>query len=50
MDDNGTQYSIGQQFVIANSQQCFCGIGGNISCDHEAADLESSRSNNYALK
>ena len=33
MDDGGTQYSFGQQFVTTDCCQCFCGNGGSISCD-----------------
>ena len=33
MDDRGTQYSFGQQFVTTDCCQCFCGNGGSISCD-----------------
>ena len=33
MDDRGAQQLIGQQFMTTDGRQCFCGNGGNISCD-----------------
>ena len=33
MDDKGIHQSIGQQFMTTDGYQCFCGNGGNISCD-----------------
>ena len=42
MDDNGVQYSIGQQFVTTDCLQCFCGDGGRISCDQSQCKSNTS--------
>ena len=38
MDDNNTTHSIGQPFVTTDGHQCFCGSGGNITCDRSTPE------------
>ena len=42
MDDIGTQHSIGEAFVTTDCRQCFCGNGGNISCDQSQCESSNS--------
>ena len=42
MDDRGTQYLFGQQFVTADCRQCLCGNGGSISCDQSQCESSNS--------
>ena len=42
IDDIGTQHSIGEEFVNTSCHQCFCGNGGNISCDQSQCESSNS--------
>ena len=42
MDDVQTQYSFGQQFLTNNCSQCFCGNGGNISCEQLQCESDAN--------
>jgi len=49
-DDDGKHYSIGEQFTTSNYGQCFCGNGGNVTCNQlysKSTDNTNSKLNVY---
>ena len=44
------QYSFGEQFMTTDCRQCFCGSGGNISCDQSKCDSSDNGKLSMAIK